>query len=178
MSDAPTQDSQTDDIPEEICRRAVIRSSAQVNEDLIESVRDVLGEESLDDGEVVEEAMEFFLEEHSESLQKDVQLTDGGVCWSEVSGFQRDLLKAAIKTDRSDLRPSGQNIKRQLEDRYNIEINHGRLYPNFDKLVEMSLLDKGDLDQRTKSYRPTQMATELVRRELQIDVDLFQEPRQ
>jgi len=103
---------------------------------------------------------------------------DGGFSWFNLSGFQRDLIKAIIKIDRTGGKPSGLNVKRRLEERYDVKINHGRLYPNLDALVDMSLVEKGDIDRRTKSYRPTDSATELVRRELQADVDIFEEDRQ
>ncbi|AFK21198.1 transcription regulator (plasmid) [Haloferax mediterranei ATCC 33500] len=51
--------------------------------------------------------------------------------------------------------PHGLAIKEELEDYYETEIHHGRLYPNLDTLVEKGLVDKGEKDRRTNSYRLT-----------------------
>jgi len=39
--------------------------------------------------------------------------------------------------------PSGQDVKSEVETYYNSEINHGRLYPNLDTLVNKDLVEKG-----------------------------------
>ncbi|MFC6723415.1 PadR family transcriptional regulator [Halobium palmae] len=65
-----------------------------------------------------------------------------------LTGFQRDLLFiVAGKTNAS-----GQEIKDELEKEYSGEINHGRLYPNLDTLVNRELVEKGTIDRRTNSY--------------------------
>lgn len=55
--------------------------------------------------------------------------------------------------------PSGQDIQRYLERHPNEttldDINHGRLYPHLDALVEDGLLEKGTHDKRTNSYSIT-----------------------
>jgi DNA-binding PadR family transcriptional regulator len=38
---------------------------------------------------------------------------------------------------------------------YEPGINHGRLYPNLDTLVEKGLIEKGERDRRTNFYRTT-----------------------
>ncbi|MFB6199187.1 MAG: helix-turn-helix transcriptional regulator, partial [Halobacteriaceae archaeon] len=38
---------------------------------------------------------------------------------------------------------------------YEGEINHGRLYPNLDALVDKGLVSKGEIDKRTNSYSIT-----------------------
>jgi PadR family transcriptional regulator PadR len=65
----------------------------------------------------------------------------------DLTGFQRDLLYATAGQDE----PHGLAIKDELEDYYETEIHHGRLYPNLDTLVE-----KGQIDRRTNSYEVTQ----------------------
>lgn len=65
-----------------------------------------------------------------------------------LSGFQRDLLYVISGMDR----PSGQDVKEELEKYYEEEINHGRLYPNLDTLVNKGLVEKGQLDRRTNYY--------------------------
>jgi PadR family transcriptional regulator PadR len=52
--------------------------------------------------------------------------------------------------------PHGLAIKDELEDYYETEVHHGRLYPNLDTLVEKGLIEKGQIDKRTNSYEVTQ----------------------
>ena len=52
--------------------------------------------------------------------------------------------------------PHGLAVKAELDDYYEQEINHGRLYPNLDDLVNKGLLEKGELDKRTNVYTVTQ----------------------
>jgi PadR family transcriptional regulator PadR len=70
----------------------------------------------------------------------------------DLTGFQRDLLYAIAGHDE----PYGLAIKDELEDYYETEIHHGRLYPNLDTLVEKGLIEKGEIDKRTNYYRITQ----------------------
>ncbi|WP_416840378.1 PadR family transcriptional regulator [Haloferax sp. DFSO52] len=71
----------------------------------------------------------------------------------ELTGFQRDLLY----TTAGLTQPSGQDIKDHLtEITTHSNVNHGRLYPNLDVLVERGYLEKGDIDRRTNYYRITQ----------------------
>lgn len=69
----------------------------------------------------------------------------------DLTGFQRDLLYVIAGLDR----PKGLAIKRELEEYYESEINHGRLYPNLDTLVEKGLVEKGTIDKRTNYYTVT-----------------------
>lgn len=46
----------------------------------------------------------------------------------------------------------GLGVKRELQQYYGGEINHGRLYPNLDNLIEMDLLRKDKRDNRTNEY--------------------------
>lgn len=70
----------------------------------------------------------------------------------DLTGFQRDLLYVIANFEE----PHGLAIKDELEDYYEQEINHGRLYPNLDELVDKSLVEKGELDKRTNYYTLTQ----------------------
>ncbi|MFB6157088.1 MAG: PadR family transcriptional regulator [Haloferacaceae archaeon] len=69
----------------------------------------------------------------------------------DLTGFQRDLLYVIAGLDD----PHGLAIKDELEDYYEGEIHHGRLYPNLDTLVEKGLVEKGQLDRRTNFYKLT-----------------------
>ncbi len=69
----------------------------------------------------------------------------------DLTGFQRDLLYVIAGDDQ----PSGQDVKDEIERYYSSEINHGRLYPNLDTLVNKELVEKGQLDRRTNYYAIT-----------------------
>jgi PadR family transcriptional regulator PadR len=66
----------------------------------------------------------------------------------DLTGFQRDLLYVIAGQEQ----PHGLAIKDELEQYYEKEIHHGRLYPNLDTLVEKGLVDKGEKDRRTNYY--------------------------
>ena len=66
----------------------------------------------------------------------------------DLTGFQRDLLVVIAGLDH----PSGQTIKEHIEEDADMEINHGRLYPNLDALVNQEYVEKGELDRRTNYY--------------------------
>jgi DNA-binding PadR family transcriptional regulator len=65
----------------------------------------------------------------------------------ELTAFQQNIL--VILTEEPMY---GLAIKRELEEYYATEVNHGRLYPNLDDLVEMGLVEKSELDKRTNQY--------------------------
>ncbi|WP_137290866.1 PadR family transcriptional regulator [Natronorubrum halophilum] len=69
----------------------------------------------------------------------------------DLTGFQRDLLYVIAGADQ----PSGQDVKDEIEQYYSSEINHGRLYPNLDTVVNKELAEKGQLDRRTNYYAIT-----------------------
>ena len=69
----------------------------------------------------------------------------------DLTGFQRDLLYVIVGEDE----PHGLAIKEELEEYYEREIHHGRLYPNLDTLVEKGLVEKGQQDRRTNYYSVT-----------------------
>ena len=69
----------------------------------------------------------------------------------DLTGFQRDLLYVIAGLDD----PHGLAIKEELEEYYQKEIHHGRLYPNLDTLVEKGLVEKGEVDRRTNYYALT-----------------------
>ena len=73
----------------------------------------------------------------------------------DLTGFRRDLLYVIAGLDD----PHGLAIKEQLEDYYENEIHHGRLYPNLDTLVDKGLVEKGQKDRRTNVYSITRRGT-------------------
>lgn len=77
----------------------------------------------------------------------------------DLTGFQRDLLYVIAGSDR----PSGQSVKEEVEKYYSSEINHGRLYPNLDTLVNKELVEKGQLDRRTNYYAITEAGHQRIR---------------
>ncbi|MFB6083051.1 MAG: PadR family transcriptional regulator [Halorientalis sp.] len=66
----------------------------------------------------------------------------------DLTAFQRDVLYVLAGLDEA----YGLAIKAELEEYYEGEVNHGRLYPNLDDLVERGYVDKGQIDRRTNSY--------------------------
>ncbi|WP_306061116.1 PadR family transcriptional regulator [Natronococcus wangiae] len=84
----------------------------------------------------------------------------------DLTGFQRDLLYVIAGADQ----PSGQNVKEEIERYYESEINHGRLYPNLDTLVNKELVEKGQLDRRTNYYAITDTGEQVIqdRREWEV----------
>ena len=68
-----------------------------------------------------------------------------------LTAFQKNIL-----TILSEEPMYGLAIKRELEDYYGTEVNHGRLYPNLDDLVEEGLVEKSELDKRTNQYALTE----------------------
>lgn len=66
----------------------------------------------------------------------------------DLTSFQRDLLFVVAGLDR----PSGQEVKAELEDTTCETILPGQLYPNLDELCEEGLLRKEDRDGRTNQY--------------------------
>ncbi|PGF14525.1 PadR family transcriptional regulator [Natrinema sp. CBA1119] len=74
----------------------------------------------------------------------------------DLTGFQRDLLYVIAGNEQ----PSGQDVKDEVEQYYSSEINHGRLYPNLDTIVNKELVEKGQLDRRTNYYDITDVGLE------------------
>jgi len=68
----------------------------------------------------------------------------------DLTAFQKNILAVLSNEARYGLA-----IKRELEEYYGSEINHGRLYPNLDTLVNKDLVEKSELDKRTNEYALT-----------------------
>jgi len=69
----------------------------------------------------------------------------------DLTAFQQNILVILAEEPMYGLA-----IKRGLEDYYGTEVNHGRLYPNLDELVELGLVEKSELDKRTNQYELTE----------------------
>ena len=67
----------------------------------------------------------------------------------------------------------GTKICEELEDYYGSEVNHGRLYPNLDTLVDMGLVTKRERDRRTNEYRVTERAEAAMAHQQQWERDKF-----
>jgi len=71
-----------------------------------------------------------------------------------LTAFRRDLLHAL-----DHLGPSkGLAIKAHLASYYQEPVNHGRLYPNLDTLVNEGFIAKSERDKRTNEYALTEQA--------------------
>ena len=68
----------------------------------------------------------------------------------DLTSFQQNILIVL-----SEEAMYGLAVKRRLEAYYDSEVNHGRLYPNLDDLVELGLVEKSALDKRTNQYALT-----------------------
>ena len=88
----------------------------------------------------------------------DARTADPHYCVArELTAFQQNILTILADDSRYGLA-----IKRELETYYDDEVNHGRLYPNLDDLVEMGLIEKSELDKRTNEYGLTGEGVEAV----------------
>lgn len=84
--------------------------------------------------------------------------TDGDPL-TDLTSFQRDLLVAVNRLEHGTDRQHGLAIKAELEQYYDNEVHHGRLYPNLDSLVDKGLVEKEAVDGRTNTYALTGRGT-------------------
>jgi PadR family transcriptional regulator PadR len=77
----------------------------------------------------------------------------------ELTGFKRDLLTIIAGLDE----PKGLDVKDELDEYYEQEINYGRLYPNLNELADEGLVEIGSIDDRTNSYTLTDEGREALR---------------
>ena len=89
------------------------------------------------------------------SIHDDVSATD-------LSTFKKEVLFAITEIEAAGDEPYGLAIKRRLEDKFEMDINHGRLYPNLDELVDRGLVEKSELDKRTNEYSLTDAGAQLI----------------
>jgi|APHM01.1.fsa_nt_gi transcriptional regulator, PadR family len=89
--------------------------------------------------------------------------TPADVSTTNLTAFQKEVLFAVAQLEASEQDSYGLGIKRALEDRLQKNVNHGQLYPNLDELVEVGLLEKSSLDQRTNKYLLTDAGKQLLK---------------
>ncbi|MDY6817503.1 MAG: helix-turn-helix transcriptional regulator [Halobacteriales archaeon] len=77
----------------------------------------------------------------------------------DLTNFQRDLLYII----RSCEDPCGLEIKAELDAYYSEDINHARLYPNLETLIDLGLVAKAQSDGRTNVYSLTDRGIEAIR---------------
>lgn len=92
--------------------------------------------------------------EPSSSLDVSVQTSE----FAELTGFKRDLLILI----RGMETPKGTEIMEELEGYYGENVNHGRLYPNLDDLVEGGYVEKISLNARSNGYNLTDKGKALL----------------
>jgi DNA-binding PadR family transcriptional regulator len=79
----------------------------------------------------------------------------------DLTEFQKNILNVLIGEPKY-----GIEVKKELEEYYGDEVNHGRLYPNLDKLADRGYVDKHTLDERKNEYAVTDEARAGMRDEI------------
>lgn len=87
----------------------------------------------------------------SSAAHGETPAVNGTGAVADLTAFQRDILRILDREDHQ----KGTSIKARLEAYYGITVNHGRLYPNLDDLVEAGFVEKSELDKRTNQYELT-----------------------
>jgi DNA-binding PadR family transcriptional regulator len=106
---------------------------------------------------------------HDLEFRTDGGFTAHGQLLDELTDFQRDAILILAR----DGPQYGLAIKRALQNLYGYdgigeEVHHGRLYPNLDTLVDIGLVAKSSLDQRTNEYELTERGTQFAREHAQL----------
>lgn len=89
---------------------------------------------------------------------------------ADLSLFQQNILVTLAAEPQHGL-----GVKSELERYYGKGVNHGRLYPNLDQLVELGYVDKGTLDKRTNLYSLTDQGQEIILEQLAWELDRLQD---
>ena len=95
-------------------------------------------------------------------------VTDESRAASDLTAFQQNILTILAEEPMYGLA-----IKRELESYYGSEVNHGRLYPNLDDLVDHGLVEKSELDKRTNQYELTERGHDVVLGRIEWVLDRF-----
>jgi len=70
----------------------------------------------------------------------------------DLTAFQRDLLSVCAADANGE---TGIAIREAYEHEFETDVNHGRLYPNLDTLVDAGFLRKTHPDRRSNAYHVT-----------------------
>ena len=87
---------------------------------------------------------------------------ENGVSWFDLTAFQRDCLRFLAEMEAEGAKMYGMGLKDRLSAHYG-EINHGRLYPNLDELADEGLIEIGEIDRRTNSYKLSDAGRRILR---------------
>ena len=101
-------------------------------------------------------------------MSKAQSVSDDATAASDLTAFQQNILSILAEEPMYGLA-----IKRELEAYYDSEVNHGRLYPNLDDLVELGLVEKSELDKRTNQYELTDAGHDIVLGQVEWVLDRF-----
>ncbi|XGI83278.1 PadR family transcriptional regulator [Halorutilales archaeon Cl-col2-1] len=86
----------------------------------------------------------------------------------DLTAFQRKIVQVLAEDSMYGLA-----IKRELENYYGDEVNHGRLYPNLDELVDIGYVRKNELDKRTNEYELTDRGVEKLTEEMRWEIERY-----
>ena len=95
-------------------------------------------------------------------------VTEASTAARDLTAFQQNILTILAEEPMYGLA-----VKRELEAYYDAEVNHGRLYPNLDDLVDMGFIEKSELDKRTNQYELTEAGHDAVLGQLEWVLDRF-----
>ena len=95
-------------------------------------------------------------------MSQTESLAHDDVSATDLSTFEKEILFAITGIEAAGDEPYGLAIKSRLEDQLKMDVNHGRLYPNLDELVNRGLIEKSELDKRTNEYSLTDAGEQLI----------------
>ena len=93
----------------------------------------------------------------------DSDTTDHATLVRRLTAFQRDILFVLAEEARYGLA-----VNRALESERDKEIEHGPVYDNLGTLGDLGLVDKTEIDGRTKEYELTERGMQFCRELLQV----------
>ncbi|ESS04429.1 MAG: transcriptional regulator, PadR family [uncultured archaeon A07HR67] len=94
--------------------------------------------------------------------------SEASITAQDLTAFQQNILTILAEEPRYGLA-----VKRELEAYYGSEVNHGRLYPNLDDLVDEDLVEKSELDKRTNQYTLTDAGHDVILGQIEWVLDRF-----
>lgn len=92
-----------------------------------------------------------------EVAQTDQDTATATVHATDLTAFQQYILAIVAEEARYGLA-----IKGELDAHLGEKVNHGRLYPNLDKLEQLGLIEISALDKRTNEYAITDAGRDLI----------------